>query len=153
MGWNGFETEKFGLEMQKPWAHAVLTGTKQIETRSYRLPNGLLNRRIDVLESEKGIDGISGLNGNIFTAKELKSKICRKGWIVIDEIIEYRNKAHFEKDAHKHLVSYNSGYAWKDDKTKVIFGWRIKEFAMYKHTQNDYKITRRLRSLFEITDY
>eukprot|EP01084_Bolivina_argentea_P261114 441133_1 len=151
--WNGFKTRKIGLEMQKPWALYILSGKKSIETRSYSLPEALLNRKIEILESEKGIDGVSTLNGNIFDAKDLNHKICRKGWVIFDEVIEYKNRLDFEQDVKKHLVSSDSGYAWKDGKTDVIFGWKVNEFCVYDNTSkisDNYGITRRLRSLFEI---
>lgn len=65
--WDGFKDRPVGLEMQRPWAGHLLEGRKTIETRQYDLPRALLNRRIEVLESRRGQDGVSSLGeGNIF---------------------------------------------------------------------------------------
>eukprot|EP01083_Nonionella_stella_P277101 942070_1 len=152
--WNGFRSCRIGLEMQQPWAASVLEGLKSIETRSYPLPSALIHRKIDILESKKGEDGVSALRGHRFDATDLKQKICRKGWIIIGECIEYRQRTAFEKDVHKHLVTTNSGYAWKEGKTKVIYGWKVTDYGLYDetHASTKYRIIRRMRSLFEIEE-
>ena len=116
------------------------------------MPYSLLNKKIEVLESKKGIDGVTALKGDVFYEQDLKNKIWRRGWIIIDNVIEYQSKMDFEGDEKKHLVSSDSGYGWKDGKTKVIYGWKIKEFCLYDANvmHENYRIVRRLRSLFEI---
>jgi hypothetical protein len=44
------EYRKHGLEIQAPWCHAILTGEKTIETRSYVL---LLNQQTGREEKDK----------------------------------------------------------------------------------------------------
>ena len=77
--WDGFKDKPVGLEMQRPWAGHLLLGRKTIETRQYDLPRALLNRRIEVLESRKGEDGVSSLGeGNIFRSSEMDDGVVAR---------------------------------------------------------------------------
>ena len=60
--------QTFGLEMQKPYSGHLLCGRKTIKTCAYHLPSAFLSDggndsevRIEILESEKGLDGISSI--------------------------------------------------------------------------------------------
>eukprot|EP00957_Ditylum_brightwellii_P050269 3812301-Ditylum_brightwellii.AAC.1 len=57
LDWKGWNNQKFGLEMQHPWAGHLLDGRKTIETRAYDLPPSLLGKRIEILETRKGKAG------------------------------------------------------------------------------------------------
>ncbi|CAM9380591.1 unnamed protein product, partial [Phaeothamnion confervicola] len=54
-----------GLEMQQPWAQRLLAGEKTVETRAYPLPPGLVGRRIMIIQSDAGRDGVSALGNNV----------------------------------------------------------------------------------------
>eukprot|EP01083_Nonionella_stella_P266451 901370_1 len=96
-----FRSCTIGLEMQQPWAQAVLEGRKSIESIRNEIisfvPSALIHRQIEILESKKGMDGVSALNGERFNATDLEHKIMRKGWIIIDKVIEYINKESHSK--------------------------------------------------------
>jgi mRNA N6-methyladenine demethylase len=153
--WNGWTTGDFALEMQESWAQLLLHGTKSIETRSYRLPLALLGKRIHILQSPNGTAGMSPL-GNIPTTDDL-DQLSVPGWCQFSEMIEYRNRHDFDRDAHRHQVHSNSsGYGWKQGHTNVIYGWVVKEYGMYDASNRPQLqgkqplLVRRLRSLFEL---
>mmetsp|Transcript_594 Transcript_594/g.982 ORF Transcript_594/g.982 Transcript_594/m.982 type:complete len:777 (-) Transcript_594:171-2501(-) len=149
--WTGWKTHQFGLEMQRPWAALALDKKKTIETRSYKLPPDLMNKKIEVLETEVGTVGVSELE-NIIEDENLFKSIDRIGWLVVDRIIEYASREHFEADEGKHLVKSDSVYGWHDGKTKVIYGWVIGQCGRYTDEKNRVvNLTRRMRSLFQIT--
>lgn len=60
-----WETGRFALEMQAPWAKRLLDGSKIVETRAYALPAGLVGRSIELIESQPGQDGISALGDTV----------------------------------------------------------------------------------------
>ena len=126
VAWQGWaEAErKFVLEMQHPFSVLVVSGKKTIETRSYPLPDALLNVKIWIIESEKGRAGVSALPST-FPLQET-TKVRQIGWVTFNKCIEYKSKEEFESDAGKHLVDPNSGYGWNDE--RPMFGWVIHTF-------------------------
>lgn len=162
-GWNS-TIKHFGLELQIPYAQHLLEGTKSIETRGYPIPHALLSKRIDVLESKKGVDGVSAVSDRvILTTRSFADdddddddarKLCRKGWCAFTHCFRYTTAEQFEADAKKHLVDNTSGYGWND--TKPMYGWIVGSYGLHeKERMEDESVThiaeRRMRSLFEIT--
>ena len=94
--WRGWEEHKFGLEMQHPWSKLLLDGKKSIETRAYDLPKALIGKRIEILQSQPGEDGVSSL-GNVIdcglTSSNSSSIVKRVGWCIFDRVILYRYRA------------------------------------------------------------
>lgn len=153
MNWKGWKSLSVGLEMQEPWAGLLLRGKKKIETRAYDLPKFLFGRKIDILQTKHGKDGISSLP-NVMAIDEVVDKVERIGWCIFDRVIIYRYKAKFEADEPKHLVKSDSAYGWKHD-TKVVYGWVVAKCGTYKKGENidgDTLLVRRMRSLFEINN-
>lgn len=150
LDWKGWKQEdcSFGLELQDPWAAAVINGRKQIETRAYDLPPALIGKRIWILESPSGTAGVSAMGDTINLADSGTCKVI--GWCRFTSVIEYKSAASFQADESRHLVSANSGYAWKEGKTKVIYGWVVGECGHVTKGISFSSATRRMRSLFEL---
>lgn len=144
--WPGWGQYSFCLELQAPWAGAVLDGSKSIETRAYDLPPGLLGKRIVIIESPTGSVGVSNM-GNVIDFKSSKAKVI--GWCTFCSVKKYSNRKDFEADERAHLVSADSGYGWKDNTTNTIYGWVVGEYGQNKSKTLDLAV-RRMRSLFQI---
>jgi len=162
-GWNS--SKRFGLEMQDPFAGLLLDGKKTIETRAYDLPVSLIGKKVEVLESKSGKDGVSGLQDIIFdesvnnrdSKPSIQECISRVGWCKFEKVIKYNHQDHFEADESLHFVRKESGYGWKNGMTKVIYGWVVGEYFKYDKSfklecdrPNLSSLTRRMRSLFEL---
>ena len=153
MDWDGWAKHTFCLELQEPWAGAVVDGTKPIETRTYSLPPKLIGKRIMILQSPAGKVGVSGM-GNVIDLSPSSDSPGAKiiGWCEFGSVKEYTNQADFEADEKQHLVTPESGYGWKKDKTMVVYGWVVSKYERIK--DGDDKLyrsaTRRLRSLFQL---
>jgi hypothetical protein len=146
LNWPGWGQHSFCLELQAPWAGAILDGSKSMETRAYDLPPGLLGKRILIIESPTGSAGVSNM-GNVIDFKTSKAKVI--GWCTFCSVKKYTNRKEFEADESAHLVSADSGYGWKDNKTKAIYGWVVGEYGQDRSKTLDSAV-RRLRSLFQI---
>ena len=126
-----------GLEMQFPWSKHLVEGRKTIEVRSYPLPPELLGRKVYILESQQGKDGVSALGDHIQLKSSISSNnknldtdssMCEiRGWCTFGSIKSYTCPDEFRADEVHHLVSSCSGYAWKEGTTKVLHGWVVKE--------------------------
>lgn len=144
----------FGLEMQQPWSQHLLKGEKTIEVRSYPLPAQMINEKIYILETKEGTNGVSTLGDHIsFTEAHTNdsSRSCKiVGWCKFKSVKEYTNREQFEADENFHLVSPNSGYAWKDGATKVLYGWVVGETILEPMENKFTTAVRRKRSLFQL---
>ncbi|KAL3761900.1 hypothetical protein ACHAW5_006129 [Stephanodiscus triporus] len=99
-GWSEDAGLSFGLELQSPYAEYLVDGTKTIETRSYPVPAGLMRRRIDVLRSDGGVDGVSsvpdmtalsalGDESNHNSPSSSSSSLVRVGWCTFVRSFRY----------------------------------------------------------------
>jgi hypothetical protein len=153
--WKGWKDGMFGLELQSPMAEYLLQGKKTIETRSYDLPAALIGRRIDILRSVPGTAGVSSVGNSIALGSDASpSPVQRLGWCTFKRAILYTDETSFHADEESHLVKKDSGYAWKEGETKVIYGWVVGDYAMYNDADHaDFSgissLERRMRSLFE----
>ena len=145
-GWSSSTT--FGLEMQHPWAGLLLEGKKTIETRNYNLPKNLIGKKIYILETKSGIDGVSALPNSIEQESDVEKHVKCAGWCIFDKVVIYRYKSKFEMDVDKHLVTPDSGYGWKNG-GDIRYGWVVKEYQKMPNNSIK-KITRRMRSLYEV---
>ena len=59
------QSESVGLEMQAPWAEELLSGRKTIETRTYPLPESLIDKKIWIIESKEGTAGKSSVADHV----------------------------------------------------------------------------------------
>ena len=156
MAWEGWGSseKKFGLEMQDPWARALLSGEKKIEIRAYDLPPALVGEQLLILESKPGKAGVSSL-GNVISSEDgIENYVRVLGHAVFNKVIEYKDRDSFEKDEKLHLVTRDSGYGWKEGKTKVIYGWVCSSMQLYPAPEveaaNVVALVRRMRSLYQV---
>jgi hypothetical protein len=156
-GWTDKE-RRFGLEMQHPYSELLVDGAKSIESRSYPLPEALLDTKIEILQSEKGQDGISSVPNRVTLHKSTdndnysssQSPLKRIGWVTFSACIQY-TREEFESDREKHLVDPNSGYCWNDE--RPMFGWVVGSYHKQEKADGENVDTvaiRRMRSLFEV---
>lgn len=142
------DADYFGLEMQFPWSRHLLEGRKTMEVRTYPLPLGLRGRKIYILESPQGKDGVTGLgdrielqprgNGNDnYNNDESPSLPSIVGWCIFDvQHKEYLTEESFSADEDQHLVSAASGYAWKEGRTSTLYGWVVQEHRSFIFANN-----------------
>jgi hypothetical protein len=146
--WAGWADDEFGLELQEPWAAAVVEGRKPIETRSYDLPPSLLGKRILIIQSPALKPGVSAMRDEIdFFNDSNGAKVI--GWCTFDSVRKYTTQEAFEADEREHLVTQNSGYGWKKGRTKVVYGWIVGS-CKAESRKDILSGIRRMRSLFEI---
>jgi hypothetical protein len=153
--WDGWSNIDVGLEMQDPWGNLLLDGAKTIETRAYNIPTALLGKKIEILQSKSGNDGVSAVENIVSGEEEIERAVHNIGFVIFDRVVLYRYKAKFQSDESKHLVSRNSGYGWKSD-TDIIYGWVVKKVFKYEKNASSQKkkivrLERRMRSLYEIS--
>eukprot|EP00536_Pseudo-nitzschia_multiseries_P009455 jgi/Psemu1/325650/estExt_fgenesh1_pg.C_2640001 len=159
MDWTGWgENDKvYGLELQKPWAGAVVDGKKLIETRSYTLPPSLIGRKIMIIESASGQAGVSGLGNHLSLSNQEGDGTKVIGWCIFSSVKKYTTGNEFRKEENLHLVTPDSGYGWKDGKMKQnIYGWVVTKYHRYKESSSssdadtNFSGIRRFRSLFQL---
>ena len=98
-----------GINIQAPWAELILSGEKQIETRTYCLPKKYIGKPLAIIETP-------GSNANF------KARII--GIAVFGESIQYDSRNSFIKDFDLHLVeSTHLLFGWKATKEK--WGWPV----------------------------
>jgi len=154
LSWGGWgNIYSVALEIQRPWSDFLLEGSKAIETRNYDLPKALIGKRIQILETKPGEDGVSDLGDYISGLDmEVNESLNIVGWVVFGRVIEYRNGTNFEADEKKHLVTKGSAYGW-NLKKKIIYGWVVSAYEKYGEEMTEtggWSMTRRLRSLYEL---
>lgn len=144
-----WESGRFALEMQAPWARRLLDGDKTVETRSYPLPAGLVGRSIEVMESKPGEDGVSSLGD---TVEALCSELSVVGRVTFSSSEAYSSRDAWAADESRHLVSPTSeGYGWKGPES--VFAWAVGEVTAYPKPRAVRRMTRALRSLFEVDQH
>jgi hypothetical protein len=146
LDWSGWSLYQVGLEMQCPWASALLDGRKTIETRTYDLPTALIGKKIMIIQSPKGSSGVSAMGDRVDFAASNAEVI---GWCTFTKVNHYKNGKDFATDEAAHLVSSDSGYGWKEGKTKVIYGWVVGSFKRATD-RNIHSAVRRMRSLYQL---
>lgn len=148
MNWSSWSERAIALEMQSPWSEALLSGRKTIETRAYNIPQGLLGRKIYILQSPPGMDGVSLLPDNFL----IQESCCQlAGWCEISHTKIYTSKQAFEDDTAAHLVSPGSGYAWNDGVTEIVYGWVVSRAGRTDERKLSYTTASRIyRSLFQL---
>jgi hypothetical protein len=161
MSWLGDKDAVFGLEMQLPWSRHLLECRKTIEVRSYPLPDELLGRRLYILESQPGVDGVSTLGDMIYLQSSSNVDSCSKceirGWCVFGSVKDYTSQDEFQRDQVHHLVSSSSGYSWKEETTKILYGWVVTDSKVFegvnqseKEADRYFSAVRRKRSIYQL---
>lgn len=136
-----WSTGEFALEVQQPWSRLLLEQKKTVEARSYPLPDGLLGRRIYLLESHAQGSLQSSLANNFQTNSII-------GSVVFSKVIEYNSQDEFQSDEESHLVSRDSPFGWTLG-TERMYGWIVQNIHLTKEMESVW-VERRMRSLFEI---
>mmetsp|Transcript_16117 Transcript_16117/g.44607 ORF Transcript_16117/g.44607 Transcript_16117/m.44607 type:complete len:924 (-) Transcript_16117:1257-4028(-) len=156
MDWAGWAESGniFALELQQPWAGAIVDGKKLIETRSYTLPPSLIGKKIMILESATGQAGISCLGNHLSLIGHKGDGMNIIGWCIFSSVKIYTTGEEFRNEENLHLVSSDSGYGWKDGETKKVYGWIVEEYHRHKESSSDagkmFSGMRRFRSLFQL---
>ena len=149
--WTGWNDRQFGLEMQSPWARLLMEKRKTIETRAYDLPQGLVGKRIEILQSKQG-SLVSSL-GNIVPMTE-EPLVARVGWCTFTNVIRYETAEPFDADQDAHWVTRGSDfYPFKKGKKATVYGWVVGAVGSYTNETPIIPlkaIVRRYRSLFEL---
>lgn len=101
------ERSYVGVNIQYPISKDIVSGKKNIETRTYSIPESYLGCEMLLIETP----GKSG---------DFKSRII--AIIKFTDCFLYKNKKQFYADVHNHLVTPESPWAWKD---KSKWGWRV----------------------------
>ena len=160
MDWSGWGSldQVFGLELQHPWAGAVVDGKKSIETRSYALPPSLIGRKIMIMQSSSGQAGISSLGNYIDLSRAEKAGGNRNkiiGWCIFSSVKLYATGKEFRNEENLHLVTPDSGYGWNDSASKKIYGWIVKDHYRYDESSSGASVydtgVRLFRSLFQLS--
>ncbi|CAM9689685.1 unnamed protein product, partial [Ectocarpus sp. 12 AP-2014] len=148
-----WETGRFALEMQAPWSRRLLDGKKTVETRGYPLPAGLVGRSIEVLESGRGRDGVSGV-GDVVEA--FSAGLAVVGRVVFGGTEAYPSREAWAVDAERHLVPVpaeeeegsesGKGYGWKGPAS--VHAWRVASVEAYPKPRAVRRMGRVFRSLF-----
>eukprot|EP00752_Nemacystus_decipiens_P001669 g1621.t1 len=161
-----WETGRFALEMQAPWARRLLDGEKTIETRGYPLPAGLVGRSVELMESRPGQDGVSSVGD---TVEAFADGLSVVGRVVFSGSSAYPSREAWAADAERHLVpvppaaqpaagettggkgsSGGKGYGWKGPGS--VHAWTVGSVAAYPKPRAVRRMERAFRSLFLVED-
>jgi len=99
-----------GLNVQKPWARALLEGTKTVEVRTYPLGKKGFEIGVDYCVTETC--------GKADLAREV-------GTVRFKEEFEYANLDAFRNDEHRHCIPEGSPYDWQLATTPKLYGWVV----------------------------
>ena len=99
-----------GINIQAPWAEAILSGRKTIETRYYPMPKKWEGQPLAIIETP-------GRKGRF------RSRVA--GFIIFGRSHCYESKTAFLRDKSKHLVDPEDAvFGWRDE-GKPKWGWPI----------------------------
>ena len=139
-----------GLEVQAPWADAILRGEKAVETRSYPLPDALLGRPLWMLESVSGAACVSSIP-DLVPAGDSRMRVT--GAFKVVRQYRYESAAVFAAEEPRHLVSPTNPYAWRENRR--LWAWVVEPITpkVDVSTASLPVCRRRLRSLFELEGF
>ena len=145
---------RFGLEVQAPFAKLILDGEKEIETRRYQLPQALVGKWIDVLETPAGADGQSSL-ADRFICQGTDSRVRVVGMVKLGKCSLYKSQQQWDEEQAKHCVPTGSKYGWQKGQShqqQQLYGWHVmdRKHKPPQSQQPNLKISRVYRSLFKI---
>ncbi|KAH8048974.1 phosphatase [Aureococcus anophagefferens] len=101
------DTHVLCLEVQEPWAAALVRGTKTIETRRYALPAWARGVDVVVLETPRGAANASSLGESPAAAAG-----TLVGVVVFGDSVRYGDEARWRQDEPFHRVAAGSPYDW-----------------------------------------
>ena len=135
------------LEVQPPYGQLIADKIKSIETRRYNLPPELLHQPMYLLQSTKGIEGVSALLDEI---DENSDNLVILGEIIVDEVFQYTSMVQYNEDRHLHCVPIDSNYNYVEG--CELYGWRIGSLVKYEKEIRNPKLKRLMRSLFTVLE-
>jgi hypothetical protein len=108
-----------GLNIQAPWAEAIVSGHKVIETRYYPMPRKWIGQPLAIIETPG-------------PARTFKRRIA--GVVIFESSWCYADQATFAHDRAKHLVDPDDRrFGWRgDDRPK--WAWPVRWVEAYQQT-------------------
>ena len=107
-----------GLNVQWPWSQLILSGKKTVETRSYKLPELYLGKKLAIIETpgkRRGRPDKASIVGLVTFSKSFRYK-SRKEWLL---------------DRSRHLVDeHDPLFCWDSNREK--WGWVISEVMVFQ---------------------
>jgi hypothetical protein len=108
-----------GINIQAPWAQAIVSGRKVIETRFYPLPKKWVGHPLAIIETPG-------------KARHFKRRIA--GLVIFGRSRCYADKASFAHDRPQHLVGPDDPlFGWRDD-SKPKWAWPIRWVEAYRQS-------------------
>ena len=105
-----------GINIQAPWAEAIVSGHKVIETRFYPMPRKWVGQPLAIIETPG-------------KARHFKRRIA--GLVIFEESWCYADKAAFARDGAQHLVDPDDRrFGWRED-GKPKWAWPIRWVEAY----------------------
>ena len=106
-----------GMHIQAPWAEAIVSGRKVIETRFYPMPRKWIGQPLAIIETPG-------------KARHFKRRIA--GLVLFEPSWCYADKAAFARDCAKHLVDPDDRlFGWRED-GKPKWAWPIRWVEVYQ---------------------
>ncbi len=103
----------FGLHVRWPWSSLIIEGKKNVETRSYPIPQKHIGVPLAIIETA----GKKGKNKSSGVAKIV-------GVVTFSGCIQYKTRKQWLLDFHRHQVSVNDP-EFSFDPKKEKWGWII----------------------------
>ncbi|KAL6785960.1 hypothetical protein ACKKBG_A00835 [Auxenochlorella protothecoides x Auxenochlorella symbiontica] len=135
----------YALECNEHWCKLILEGRKSMEVRSYPFPEPLAGQRV-LLLATNGQAGRPALGDGI-SAGSTDAKAV--GWVIFDGIQRFESASEFEGAYGEHCVPSDSPFAWAP-RGPALYGWRIREYERAREPCPLPRMTRLLRSVYEI---
>ena len=111
-----------GVNIQWPWSSLIVSGQKTVETRSYKLPEKYIGKKLAIIETPgprgKKEAGIS------------KARII--GTVVFSGSFLYRTRAEWVADFDRHCVEIGN-HQFEFDKNHEKWGWIVAEVVSFKN--------------------
>jgi hypothetical protein len=106
-----------GINMQAPWAEAIVSGRKVVETRFYPMPSKWIGRPLAIIETPG--------KARAFTRRIAGLVNFEPSWC-------YTNKAAFVRDQAKHLVDPDDPrFGWRGE-GKPKWAWPVRWVEAYR---------------------
>lgn len=133
-------SEVICLEVQAPWARALVDGSKTVETRRYPLPEWARGVEVWILETVTGLANASALGDAPAAGAALLVGTC-----VFRDEVAYDGEARWRSDEARHLVAEGSPYDWDGS---ARYGWVVGSAAAAAPPAPCPPLERRFRSLY-----
>lgn len=102
-----------GINIQYPISQLIIDGKKTLETRTYPIPEEYLNKDMVLIETP---------------GKEGKFKARIIAIIKFTDCFQYKTKKEFYSDCHRHCVTADSIWAWKEGNK---WGWELEIIKIF----------------------